>query len=130
MDYYVGGGPSYDLFSVMFFIVFFLIVGTIVVSAIRGMAEWSNNNKQPVLDVDCKVVSKRVNVSRNSGHHDADGHYHGGSSSTTYYVTFEVNSGDRMELVVGGRDYGMIAEGDCGTLKFQGTRFLEFNRKV
>ncbi|MGL5347601.1 MAG: DUF2500 domain-containing protein [Peptostreptococcaceae bacterium] len=130
MDYYGGFGPSYDLFSVMFFIIFFLILGTIIVNAIRGVSEWSSNNSQPILDVDCKVVSKRVNVSHNSGHHDANGHYHSGSSSTTYYVTFEFESGDRMELVVGGRDYGMMAENDYGKLKFQGTRFLEFNRKV
>ena len=50
------------------------------------------------------------------------------SSSTSYYVTFEVESGDRMELSVSGSEYGMLAEGDTGTLKFQGTRYLGFER--
>ena len=31
---------------------------------------------------------------------------------TSYYVTFQVESGDRMELSVSGREYGMLAEGD------------------
>ena len=52
------------------------------------------------------------------------------STSTTYYVTFEVCSGDRMELRLQGHEYGLIVEGDRGELTFQGTRFLGFTRKV
>ncbi|MDO5003967.1 MAG: DUF2500 family protein, partial [bacterium] len=37
-------------------------------------------------------------------------------------------SKDRMEFKVTGRQYGMLAEGDFGKLKFQGTRFLDFTR--
>ena len=48
--------------------------------------------------------------------------------STSYYVTFEVKSGDRMELAVTGKEYGQMVEGDVGELSFQGTRFLGFDR--
>ena len=48
--------------------------------------------------------------------------------STSYYVTFEVESGDRIELEVNGLEYGMLVEGDCGKLSFQGTRYLGFER--
>ena len=51
------------------------------------------------------------------------------STSTHYYVTFQVESGDRFELGVNGSDYGMLVEGDEGMLTFQGTRFLSFERK-
>ena len=51
------------------------------------------------------------------------------TTSTTYYATFQVASGDRMELHVGGREYGMLAEGDFGELTFQGTRYLGFARQ-
>ena len=37
---------------------------------------------------------------------------------TTYYVTFQVASGDRMELTVSGSDYGMLVEGDIGTVSY------------
>lgn len=50
------------------------------------------------------------------------------TTDTTYYVTFQVESGDRMELRMTGRDYGMLFEGDRGTLHFQGTRYLGFDR--
>ncbi len=121
-------GP--DLFSSMFFLVFFLILGVIVFNIFSGIKQWSYNNTQPVLDVKCKVVTKRTSVSRSSGHTDANGHHHSGHTSTSYYITFEFSSGDRTEFNVSGRDYGMIAEGDFGTLKFQGTRFLEFLRNT
>ena len=67
------------------------------------------------------MVAKRTNVS----HHHHDTHM---STSTSYYVTFQVESGDRLELRMSGRDYGMLAEGDDGKLSFQGTRYLGFER--
>ncbi|NLT63852.1 MAG: DUF2500 domain-containing protein [Clostridiales bacterium] len=50
------------------------------------------------------------------------------TSSTSYYVTFQVQSGDRMELGVSGHDYGMLAEGDHGMLSSHGTRYQGFQR--
>ena len=50
-------------------------------------------------------------------------------ASTTYYATFQVESGDRMELRLSGAEYGMLAEGDRGRLTFQGTRYLSFERE-
>lgn len=127
MDLY-GYETGFDMFSIMFFIVFALIVGTIIINAIKGISEWSNNNKQPILDINCKVVSKKISVSHTNSHTDSSGVHHGSSSHTSYYVTFEFESKDRTEFCVNGKEYGMIAEGDYGKLKFQGTRFLEFNR--
>ena len=75
-----------------------------------------------------KVVSKRISVSHTNSQTDSSGVHHGSSSHTSYYVTFEFESKDRTEFRVNGKEYGMIAEGDYGKLKFQGTRFLEFNR--
>ena len=54
----------------------------------------------------------------------------GCTSSTIYYVTFQVESGDRMEFSVSGTEYGMLVEGDEGRLTFQGTRYLSFLRNV
>ena len=45
-------------------------------------------------------------------------------------VTFQVESGDRIELQVKGNEYGMLVEGDYGKLSFQGTRYLGFERQV
>lgn len=42
------------------------------------------------------------------------------SSSTTYYATFQVVSGDRMEFEIRDIEYGMLVENDKGRLTFQG----------
>ena len=52
-----------------------------------------------------------------------------GYHTTMYYVTFQVDSGDRIELNLNGNEYGMLIEGDKGKLSFQGTRYLGFMRE-
>ena len=116
------------IFFGMFFLVFFLALGMIIFSFIKGIGQWNKNNHSPRLTVEATVVAKRGAVSH-PHHQDANGIGHT-SSSTTYYVTFQVASGDRMELCVGGSEYGMLVEGDFGDLSFQGTRYLGFQRKV
>ena len=90
----------------------------VLVMIVRGIGEWGKNNRSPRLDVTATVVSKRTHTMRNQNH----------TSSSSYYVTFQVESGDRMELRMGGREYGLLAEGDKGKLHFQGTRYLGFDR--
>lgn len=115
------------LFPFFFFAVFGMVLIVLVVTLVRGIGEWHKNNNSPRLTVSAKVVSKRTSVSHGH-HHSANGHMHT-TSSTWYYVTFEVESGDRMELGISGSEYGMLAEGDSGKLTFQGTRYLSFERE-
>ena len=122
-----GFGMGFDMFGIMFTIVFVLVIGTFIVTAIKGIGQWNKNNNSPRLTVPATVVSKRTNVTRHH-HGGANGHHHQ-HTSTTYYVTFQVESGDRMELHVAGHEYGMLVEGDNGSLTFQGTRYLGFERQ-
>ena len=121
-----GYGVGFDMFSIIFTTVFIIVIGTFIVTAIRGIGQWSKNNNSPRLTVPATVVTKRTNVTRHH-HGGANGHHHH-HTSTTYYVTFQVESGDRMELRLSGAEYGMLAEGDNGSLTFQGTRYLGFER--
>lgn len=116
------------LFPVFFTVIFFIVIGVFVVTIVKGIGEWNQNNHSPVLTVDAVVVSKRESHSHHH-HNDANGVGHT-TTSTSYYVTFEVTSGDRMELGLSGREYGMLAEGDRGKLTFQGTRYKEFQRTI
>ena len=121
-----GFGIGFDLFQIMFTITFVLVISMFIVTAVRGICEWNNNNNSPRLTAPAIVVAKRTNVTRHH-HGGANGHHHH-TSSTSYYVTFQVESGDRMELHVSGTEYGMLVEGDSGRLSFQGTRYLGFER--
>jgi hypothetical protein len=121
------GFGMFDIMSAIFPIMFILVLGVIIVVVIKGISQWSHNNAQPKIPAEAKVVSKRASVSHHQGN-AGDVHHHT-MSSTTYYVTFEFASGDRLELHVPDREYGMIAEGDSGILTSQGTRFISFERR-
>ena len=113
-------------FDTLFFIMFALVFGVIIITFIRGIGEWNRNNHSPRLTVDAEVVTKRGDVSY---HHHNQGEVGAHTThSTTYYVTFQVESGDRMEFVVDGSEYGMLVEGDYGRLTFQGTGYIGFER--
>lgn len=119
-----GFGTAFGMMSVMMPLMFVLVFGIIIVTLIRGIGEWNKNNHSPKLTVPATVVSRRTDVS----HHHHDGETHHVHTSTSYYATFQVESGDRMEFALSGMEYGMLAEGDTGELTFQGTRYLSFQR--
>lgn len=123
---YGGMDAMFTIIPAFIFLIFVFIIGAIIVSAVQGTKQWKKNNDSPVLTVDATVVTKRADVHT---HHDTgtDSFDHV-SSSTTYYVTYEVVSGDRMEFKVRDNEYGMLVENDVGKLTFQGTRYLGFER--
>ena len=120
------GMGMFNTFGIMFTIVFVLVIGMFIVIAVKGIGQWNKNNHSPRLTVPATVVAKRTNVTRH--HHGGTNGHHHHHTSTSYYVTFQVESGDRMELYVAGTEYGMLIEGDSGNLTFQGTRYLGFER--
>lgn len=124
MGFGYGFGIGFGMFEVMFLIMFFLVIGVFVVTIVRGISQWNKNNHSPRITAPVTIVSKRAHVSHH--HHAGDHHHH--HSSTSYYVTFQFGSGDRMELSLSGREYGILLEGDRGNLTFQGTRYLDFER--
>lgn len=117
---------GFELFEVLFFLAFFLVLGVILVSAIRGLLQWNRNNHSPRLTVEAAVVAKRTQVAGHHHHNNAGGYT---THTTSYFATFQVESGDRIELPVSGQEYGMLVEGDRGRLTFQGTRYLGFARQ-
>ena len=108
---------GFSLLETIFPILFFMAFGLV-----RGIQTYRKNNAAPVLTVQCRVVDKRMEVSHRM---DGDALPH---SFVRYYVTFQVESGDRLEFAMEGRDYGQLAQGDLGRLTFQGTRYLGFRR--
>ncbi len=114
-----------ELFMGLFFLVFFLSLGTILVSLFRDIRQWNKNNHSPRLTVDAQVVAKRQDFRSRRRSSTGNMHY---AHATLYYITFQVESGDRMELSMDGSQFGMLVEGDRGKLTFQGTRFLDFAR--
>ena len=114
------------LFEVLFVVMFVVVLGMILMTAVQSLHRWNQNNQSPRLTVDAAVAAKRTETGAYHTGTGASAHLH---HYTRYYVTFQVESGDRMELPVEGSDYGMLVEGDRGKLTFQGTRYLGFARQ-
>lgn len=112
----------FSVFPIIFTLMFVFVFGMIIMTFAKGLKQEHKNNQSPRLTVPATVLAKRDQV--NVHHHDHHRH-----TTTRYFVTFEVESGDRMELQMSGSEYGMLIEGDQGKLTFQGTRFLSFERE-
>ena len=122
---------GFETMQILVPIVFLVVIGIILTMAVKGIIIWNKNNHSPRLTVDAVIVSKREDVSGHS--HNMVGNstgIHGYHTYTSYYVTFQFDSGDRLEFSIEGTEYGMLAEGDRGKLTFQGTRYLGFERTV
>ena len=57
-DSFFGGGG----FEVMFFLVFVIIIGIFVLTAVKGIGEWNKNNQSPRLTVEASVAAKRTST--------------------------------------------------------------------
>jgi hypothetical protein len=111
----------FTIFPIIWVVMFVFIFGMIIMTFAKNIKQERKNDQSPRLTVPATVIAKRDQVSVH--HHDHHRH-----TSTRYFVTFQVESGDRMELSLSGTEFGMLIEGDQGQLTFQGTRFLSFDR--
>lgn len=106
----------FPLFGVVFLGILAVTLGGTI---LRTLDERSRNEAAPVRGSAARVVTKRTEIRS-----------HGKTHSTTYYATFDLPSGERLELELSGDEYGLLAEGDRGELRYQGTWFLSFERQA
>ena len=115
------------VFSIVFPLIFFGLMCLFIFTLISNLRTWNKNNHSPRLSIPAAVVAKRTDISHSDTANAGDlsgAHGYRTSTYTSYYVTFQVESGDRMEFEVDGSDYGLLVQGDIGKLSFQGTRYL------
>ena len=96
--------------------IFGLAFGIIISRLVKDSKTNRKNDASPRVSAETTVVTKRT-------------HVWGDHSRTTYFATFQFESGDRLELEIPRDRFGYLVEGDKGKLHFQGTRFLEFERQ-
>ena len=96
--------------------IFGLAFGIIISRLVKDSKTNRQNDASPRVSAEASVVTKRT-------------HVWGDHSRTTYFATFQFESGDRLELEIPRDRFGYLVEGDKGKLHFQGTRFLEFERQ-
>ncbi len=111
------------MFPAFFVLVFVFILGVIVFAIVQAIIQYAKNSNSPVLQTPALIIGKRTEVSRGAGSRDSPGRFY-----TSYYVAFEYASGERREFEVKGNQFGLLMEGDRGTLVSQGTWFKDFVR--
>jgi hypothetical protein len=117
--FFAGAGILFLLIPLFIGLVFVVVLGAFAVAFIRAMTRWSRNNAAPLETVPAVVVTKRGQVIGGSGD---------SSASTSYFATFEIRGGERLEFGLSGQDYGQLVENDRGRLTHQGTRYKGFTR--
>lgn len=107
-------------FTVGVIVVAILVAAAIpmVIAMLRVARRWSIEKRSPLLRREARVVDKRTALAGS------------GATNQRYYVTFELTSGNRVELDLPGRESGMLVVGDQGTLAWQGPRYLGFAREI
>ena len=117
----------FTLVPIFIGVIFVIMLVSIISGLSRNAKRERKNDESPRVTADAKVVSKRMQVGENRHRHGSDDMMHSYNYSK-YFVTFEFESGDRVEMPVDGSEYGLLVEGDTGKLTFQGTRYLSFSR--
>ena len=104
--------------DILCFVVFFLALAVLIIYLFQHFTQWQRNRMAPRMSVGADVVSKRGNTYARRDDQPP--------TSGDYFVTFEMEGGDRMELRLPGHEFWRIAEGDFGRLTFQGSRYIAF----
>lgn len=117
-------GPQDSGFDAMFNLVLFIVIGGFIYAIGSMIWRTARNIGQPLLTRRARLVGRRQSTSGGGGTDDKQS-----SVTTWYYVTFEFADGAREEFSVSASQYGLLAEGDVGTLQSQGTWFKGFDRE-
>lgn len=105
----------FSVFPVLFLAVFGLVFGMILSTLVKSAKQHRRNERSPRVTAEATVVTRRTHVRGDHAH-------------TTYFATFQFETGDRLELEIPYDRFGYLVEGDKGKLTFQGTGFLSFER--
>lgn len=87
---------------------------------LKKQKEISRQELEPEHSAAATVLSRRVDTVYSLTRSD---------SSWAYFVRFRLDGGDEIELRVSEAQYGMLQEGLCGNLTWQGSVFLSLSEE-
>lgn len=102
---------------------FLLVFGAIAWAMISAISQWMSDNAAPVETFEARIIAKRDKITRGTSTPNTSG-----ATFHSYFATFEYSNGQRKEFGIKESDFGVLMEGDNGTLTFQGSRFNSFQR--
>lgn len=63
---YGGFDMGFGAFEIMFTIVFVIVIGAFIVTAVKGISTWNKNNQSPRSSASAVLVSKRTEVTHHN----------------------------------------------------------------
>lgn len=115
--------PFMSLLQILIPILLFAVFSIILLYVLNSMITWSHENKYPVSTVQATVLTKRTQVIPHFHEFETHLFY---PTSIYYFATFEFENGENMELEMNAQEFNKMAEGDFGSLTFQGDDLLHF----
>lgn len=117
---------TFYIFLFMLFL-FFLVVSLGFLTALFDNCKiWTYGGGKPIITVNSKVINKRVRTFHDTqSYGDMIPSY---NYITSYYVTFEMESEEKLEFSITDVEFENIAIGDTGKLSYQGSKFLAFEK--
>lgn len=113
---------AFKIIAFVFPILFIFVFAGIFLTLIKVLKQWNYNNTQPEIRVSAKLITKTTKEIQQKRKHYIM------PSPTSYSLTFEVESGESIELRVDGLTYRKFIENEIGILTYQGNRFIHFER--
>ncbi|MCQ2417424.1 MAG: DUF2500 domain-containing protein [Oscillospiraceae bacterium] len=113
---------TYVIFAVMFLVIAAAVV--LIIAAIK-----KNIDAQAPKTLNGKTIRAKVIYKRIIERLDPNAAYdrtHTYAPTRFYYVSFEGENTEMMELSVKSEVYNQLAEGDTGILTYQGTTFVDY----
>ena len=95
-----------------------------VLAAVLGTlaGRWAKDRLKPRRSVPARLAARRAEVRKRK---TSKGEF----TTVHFCAAFETEDGERMEFSVSDDEYGRLAEGERGTLSYQGARYLGFERE-
>jgi len=106
-------------------LVFAAILGTAAYQLIKKTRQSSRDDSLPVLTALATVSGTRTNTITQPA--DINPKYKV-EPSTKFFATFRLQAGQSLEFELSNVQFAPLAEGQQGTLTFQGTRYLGFEK--
>lgn len=101
--------------------IFIIVIGIFIFTIGKGITEYASNKSKEVVTIPARVIGKRPHTWGGTGNT---------SAHTSYYMAFELENGERLEVPVKSNFYGLHVEGDVGMLTHQGTQMIGFERET
>lgn len=92
----------------------------VILRATTAMRQASRVTNSPERSAEATVLGKRIELPA----------IEGGRTGQRHFATFQLASGERIELELTGHQFGLLAEADQGTLRWKGPRYLDFDREI